>query len=727
MAKPRAEPARGERGEYRRERTQFRSLLLKNPNYFGTFPESTFTAEIELSGNTFYEELTCVGFSPAFDLLEATVQIKRTTGYGGDLCAAGSYEYVRFYIDYETGAGWQDVGLASFNAHDIPNMDDCAGDPTKPLTYVVRFPHEPKRDWCGRPVMPNVRAILSWGVMPPPGQPNWNQVWGNTLDRHVLIKPRRLWLIDVVKHIGELAQQKVEIPEELKHLELVEVGPPGPPPPPELHELASMYGADAGAQEGKETAVEPHRFGFADIQAAIEAPVGLNAQALSLKTSQWQELGFDLSELLGALEDSKGNTGYEEVDCLGLDPNAEWLVASFTIKRPTGYNGTLCQHGSREYVAFWADWDNTCEWTYVGTASIDVHDIASIPPDGLHYWVGLPVNLGQYRRPCKEPKIGRIRAVLSWNAPPSTVDPEIVPYWGNRLDAHVQIKPGLPPSGNPEIDVIGGISVSQIDVMGAGTTLSGALFAEWGSPADPHMPSRQCPFGGRINVQADVPYSFAASGYKYRVVAKKVADPPGSETPVLTPFLTTSGIALPVWRTPDLMGYFDYLPPSQNIFNMLAWWETGTLGDDLWEIRLEMVDNAHNPLGATGWHRIQLDNTKPEAEISIMGGLGDCKDFDEGVTLTGTYVATDLHFGHFDLYVRPLSMSPNPVSPPGGVSATPASGSNWTLDTSSPNQMKACGYVVALDVYDRTIVGSNPAWHNARTDDVGFCLRKPGT
>jgi hypothetical protein len=576
--------------------------------------------------------------------------------------------------------------------------------------------------------MPNVRAILAWSVIPPPGQPNWNQVWGNSLDGRVLIKPRRPLFHEVLTHLGEQIKQPMELPDELKHLQMIEVGPPEPPPPPELLELAAMYQTGPKVKgEPQAAAVEPHRFGFHELQAVLDAPAGFDAQALSLKSSQWQELGFDLSDMLGLLEDPKGNTSYEQVDCLGLDSNAEWLIASFAIKRPNGYNGTLCQAGSREYVAFWADWDNSCDWTYVGTASIDVHDIKAIPPGGLHYWVGLPVQLGQYRRSCKEPKIGRIRAVLSWNALPSTTDPERVPYWGNRIDSHVQIRPGKPLSGNPEIDVIGGISVGQIDVAATGTTVAGALFAEWGSPADPYGPSRHCPFGGRVNVQADVPESFALSAYKYRVVAKRQTDPPASAIPVTTPFLTTSG-GLPVWRSPDPMtGYVPYLPPSQNIFNMLAWWETVTLGDELWEIRLEMVDALNNPLGATVWHRIRLDNTRPEADISIMGGLGDCKDFNEGATLNGTYVATDTNFGHFNIYARPLSMSPNPVSPAAGTSATPPGGSNWTLDTGSPNHMKACGYVVILDVYDRTIVGSNPAWHNARSDDVGFCLRKPGT
>jgi hypothetical protein len=45
------------------------------------------------------------------------------------------------------------------------------------------------------------------------------------------------------------------------------------------------------------------------------------------------------------------------------------------------------------------------------------------------------------------------------------------------------------------------------------------------------------------------------------------------------------------------------------------------------------------------------------------------------------------------------------------------------LDTAKPVAMKPCGYVVRLDVWDRTIVNSLPGEHNANNIEVGFCLR----
>jgi len=39
--------------------------------------------------------------------------------------------------------------------------------------------------------------------------------------------------------------------------------------------------------------------------------------------------------------------------------------------------------------------------------------------------------------------------------------------------------------------------------------------------------------------------------------------------------------------------------------------------------------------------------------------------------------------------------------------------------------MKPCGYVILLQVWDRTIVGSSYSSHNYNFTDVGFCLRAP--
>src|SRR5437867_629434 len=103
MAARRAPPKKAP-PKVEKERLQFKELLLSNPNYFGSSPSSGSPVVKKIAGNTKYEELTCAGYDPEHQLLEATVHVKLPYGYGGDLCQTGSTEYVRFYVD--AGAGW---------------------------------------------------------------------------------------------------------------------------------------------------------------------------------------------------------------------------------------------------------------------------------------------------------------------------------------------------------------------------------------------------------------------------------------------------------------------------------------------------------------------------------------------------------------------------------------------------------------------------------------------
>ena len=70
------------------ERTQFKSLVLSNPNYFGTFPKLGGKPVKQFSGDTNYEQLECLGLNPGSNLLEAVVNIKLHSGYGTNACGA---------------------------------------------------------------------------------------------------------------------------------------------------------------------------------------------------------------------------------------------------------------------------------------------------------------------------------------------------------------------------------------------------------------------------------------------------------------------------------------------------------------------------------------------------------------------------------------------------------------------------------------------------------------
>ena len=692
-------------------RSKLRSLLAANPNYFGTAPGlGDFPVIEEQSFNTFYEELTCVSYSPRLDRLEATLIVKRPNGYAGDLCSNGSHEYVRFYLDY--GAGWQDAGVAGVNVHDIAVGADCHEDKTHPLAYVCGLDHRPRRDWCGAPVLPRVRAILSWNLVPPPNQPDWVAPWGNRHECNVQIQPRRRRLSDFLDKIPQDVLDKLEIPP----IELLEVPENPIPDPGPLAEVPLSYLAKAYER----AEVPEHRFALQHVAKAIESP-GDAAQLASEAVSA-QLAGISIQKVIDTLESDSGNTTYEELECLGLESNAnvERLVATFHVKQPFGYSGGPCTRGSTEYVAFWADWDDNCEFEYLGTIETNVHDYAKLPDGGLCYAAVLPVDVNGFRKRCKEPVLRRVRAVLSWGVPPSTTDPNKVPYWGNRLDTHVQIAPGDPYDGNARFTIVGGVPAAEI--ASTGLTMSVAHLAVNGFTLDP----RGCPFAGRVTLHG--PTDPALAGSTYRIHLTNLTT--GATMPLVNGFKTIDGYghtlpAGPAYWTPAADGSMNWLDWTQNTTGVLGWFDTS--GNDRWKIELELVGS-----GIVDTKFVQLDNTlngagsadpNNAAELGL-DVAGNC-DVQAGV-VTGTFVARDLHFGSWGLSVHggPSSgftlTTAAAASPPlAHDTETPLGGRAFSWDLS---ELPPCGYTVRLSVSDRAVVDS--AWTGrSRSVERGLCIR----
>src|SRR5215468_3801138 len=139
--------------------------------------------------------------------LEAIVNIKQSTGYNGNLCSNASREYVRFYVDFKDGGGFNDMGLASFKSADI---SDLPPGPQHPLSYMVYLyiNDEQYRRFtdCTHAVIPTMRAILQWNLAPPPATPGYQPFYGNVRDVDIQLQ-RRPWIIfselgDVAKKIG---------------------------------------------------------------------------------------------------------------------------------------------------------------------------------------------------------------------------------------------------------------------------------------------------------------------------------------------------------------------------------------------------------------------------------------------------------------------------------------------------------------------------------------------
>ncbi len=131
-----------------------------------------------------------------------------------------------------------------------------------------------------------------------------------------------------------------------------------------------------------------------------------------------------------------GDTTYEQLVCIGYQPELDRLEAIVHVKLGAGYGGPVCGPGSREYVRFFVDWNNDGNWSDLGVAGFTAHDIPE--PDSLHYSVHVP--LSPVRRRCTIPFLPRVRALLSWNDVPPPGDPNYVPPWGNALDTTIQIQ-----------------------------------------------------------------------------------------------------------------------------------------------------------------------------------------------------------------------------------------------------------------------------------------------
>src|SRR5664279_3836445 len=168
-------PVTGAVADLPRERAQFKELLLAK--HFKDLEESAEGAPP--SGDTAYEQLTCIGYQPQLEQLNAVVSLEQSNGYSGGICSAGSPEYVKFCASTDDGATWTELGLTSFTAWDLPGP--------LPLEFDVTLGVDLAATCCTHANIVLIRAILSWQV--PPTTATAPVVWGNGLDAHIQVAP----------------------------------------------------------------------------------------------------------------------------------------------------------------------------------------------------------------------------------------------------------------------------------------------------------------------------------------------------------------------------------------------------------------------------------------------------------------------------------------------------------------------------------------------------------
>ena len=700
-------------------RKRFRALVLQNPNYFGNLEGSGFEPQANIAGNTFYEELGCIGYQPQTERLEAVVYVNQPSGYGGKLCSSGTPEYVRFYASWNNGGSWVDLGLSTFTAWDVPEGTEGR----RRIEYAVTRRTDFARRRCQRPQIVLVRGILSWNAVPPANTPNHVPVWGNIHNTRILVEPLRRWRVsDLLEAVDVKAAPELTAALNLQTEFDVE------PKPLTLDALKSLYkGADVPAK----------RFAFAHVANLLQNSGMAAGVAVTGGQGVLQQLGLeitDIEDFLGLDGQGDGNTSYEQLECIGYDPNDDSLVGVIRVKLPSGFSGNPCTDGSREYVTFWADLNNNGTFeTCLGTAEVRVYDITDIPREGLEFAVHLPANLLRHRQPCeKGPRLIPIRAILSWATPVPCATPNRRPVWGNRLETLVHVRPGrvIDNGAEPLISSVGGIVVS--DIIGAlarnaVAVTTGAYFND-------------APFGGRINIAGKIINGTAAT--RYRIMVHQQGGPPGFVPlplePVGFPIRIVTWPPLIITSTTqhlDPTGYYAYEDYAADHYvegNILAVWQTGAAEHGhRFDLRVDIKDPL-NPLVdiQSNVVTIEVDNNAPEITLNFTSLAGDCAHFAENTIFTGTFTATDPHFGGFSFEILP----PGPAA---GVLPAPASGASvslggtigdpgvtagtFTLNTAG---MSPCGYALVLHANDRTNVNSGQS-NNTNKDSVGFCLGNP--
>lgn len=720
------------------ERSNFLPLLLGNPNYFGNIANSPLKPVKPIAANSTYEELKCVGFNPQLNRLEGVVWIKQNSGYDGGICTEGSREYVSFFLSYDNGATWLPQGTTSFPVYDVPGPH--------PLEYAVSVVIQPERKFCFVNNLPLVRAILSWNT--PPAGPSTIPVWGNVLDARIQIEGFQIFV-----ELPELLQAaEVKLPAQIAGLvseqATVKLQPPKPKTAAEL------------AQEYAKSKVPAHRFLQKSLQKAV-----LNPAKLTAMSSYFTSLGINVADVLAALENTNGNTDYEQLGCIGLDEGTgspDALVGTLVIKLPTGYLGNPCTAGSKEYVAFWIDWGGG--WQWAGTPSVTVHDIAAIPKGGLNYAVYQPVDLNSHRKPCGQgPVTAKVRAILSWDTPPPPGNPDYVPVWGNRLETIIFVNPGegaQPGNFTPYLTSVCDVPICSIDQTSG-----------WAYPG-----AGDNPFGASVSIFGYIPGAPLFNSPlppmpKYQVTVQQIDTT--THTLIGAPQILTDSFTVSVTQeigggpvtnfsltqtAPG--GFFTYQDTNPSgagwrIISpqgLLAVWNTlGKTGTWLiqvtaWDATLTTVFPAGAVVCSDGTVRqgviIDLDELPPVPALEITGykpgGVGpciaatDCQTFTVGDVICGTYSVSDEHLGGFSLQAEPTPSPtanftidgvagnglsyPNPALPLGGTKS-----GVWTYNTAG---LPPCGYTIELFTNDRTIVDCVTDWQN-NSKFVGFCLVAP--
>ncbi len=705
------------------------SLVLFGQRANYTFVKERYTPGLKLTQvNTIYEELTCVGCYPDRDQLEAVIAIKKPIGYKGNLCQKGSTEYVAFYIDF--GGGFKSIGApAEVNVHDLTAAK------TGPIYYAVRqnfTPEELKK--CNTPQVVKVRAILSWEKIPT--GPNFIPTWGNWRDTWIQIRPKPKKMVVAFRPVPfEIAPLKIA---ELKKVKPVVLSKEAKLYFNKLNLKRPRPQITAQIQKARNDfpkliAKNPNYFGAI---SNSKSPQELKKALVALPDSKLKKtlLAKKITELKPILP-LIYNIGFEQLDCVGLYPEADLLEAVIEIKRPSGYGGDLCKVGTKEYIAFYIDWGSG--YQHEKTVYFNAHNIPDASTKSILYAVQAKIaNITSKLKHCNTENVVKVKAILSWNTDPTPYGSNYKPAWGNVLIRKVQIRPLEDPISNCKITIVN--EVHRVHI-------SNGFAVDMDIPF-PYTYDR--PFGGYIVCKGDL--VAAAKYYRFRysddngntwVTIKDKRRAINLITiPGMKPYKEVGPVDDDGWFS---RAAYDTDKNNYESSGLVYWKSHGRNGKHL--LRLEVADAGKNIIpGQSDQLALMLDNlspvyyhfTNPYNASPIIGvalrlagtiNPSKCGEFSGNahVEVLGNFY--DEYFDVFDLSVFGGNIStsgyhvaggpppPNPaINQTGTVTAYdyPPANQISVLKSlflnsipQSPYKLK-CSYFFRLRVWDKAIVGS---------------------
>jgi len=609
--------------------------------------------------------------------------------------------------------------------------------PQHPISYLVtkKINVAKKKKFCDSEVLVTLRAVLSWNTIPS-NNPNEIPVYGNILDAESVLKPFKL-LIPNFPPFFEKPDLDVEdpiIPDlidgPITGLPISPITLPEIPKPIDVKEFIKInIGND----------ISPSRTVSQIMATALPAS---DTDILN----QFQEInlagmGINIDELIQGLNSKDFNVGYEEIVSVGLNPAQDLLGAIINIKNPFGYGGNLCNNGSLEYVSFYADFNNNGTFErYLGTTSVQVNDIKSIPDEGLMYAVYLKTDLSKYLKECAKPQVVRIRAILSWATPPTPNNAEQQVNWGNRMDTLVQLRPKKA-NQTSIIYSIGNVAIDEIDKT------TGLAF-----PGNTGKGNNR-PWAGNIRIEGGIDNSGAPGITKYRAeYSQNGVDfyPVTLKQQIRTIDFSNPFNPFTTHVLEDENGWFPYLA-NHNTANLvtiedqlLATWPSHAFeGTYYLRVSYTKDDPIANPgsIQNSEVFKIRLDNKRfnvdstPNNTIDALFDLdmmvdgGVCKTYKQGSEITGEIKVKDAYYGGYNLSVQPatqiidanglVTYAPGAVLNNASISETGPSNESFSVDTSKLNK---CGYTLRLRGYERTILNSNVGHFPFADKYVGFSI-----